>query len=102
MLVDDALFALLDRAPVQRDAGRVLQSEFHAFLHVVEDFRVEQQGLGRNATDMQTGATQVRIFLDQGGLQSKLPGANGRGVSRRSTADDGYVINCLWQVRAPF
>ena len=51
---------------------------------------------------MQTGATQVRIFLDEGGLQSKLAGANGRSVSRRSAADDGYVINCLWQVRAPF
>src|ERR1039458_5505070 len=102
MFVHDALFALLDRAPVQRNARRVLQSKLHAFLHVVEDFRIEQQRLGWNATDMQAGATQVRIFLDEGRLQSKLPGANGRSVSRRSAADDGYVVNGLWQVRAPF
>src|SRR5664280_553475 len=37
MFVHDALFALLDRAPVQRNARRVLQSKLHAFLHVVED-----------------------------------------------------------------
>ena len=42
VLVHDSLFALLDRAPVQRDAGRVLEPEFYAFLHVVKDFRVEQ------------------------------------------------------------
>ena len=60
VLVHDALLALLDRAPVQRDAGGVLQPEFRAFLHVVEDFGVEQQRLGWNATDMQAGAAQVR------------------------------------------
>src|ERR1035441_10041519 len=101
MFVHDALLALLDRAPVQRDTSRVFQAKFHAFLDVVENLCVEQQGLGRNATDMQAGAAQVGIFLDEGGLQPKLPGANRRSVSRGPAADDGYVVDCLWQVRAP-
>src|SRR5580698_10360564 len=48
VLVDDALLALLNIAPVQGDAGGVLQAEFRAFLSVVENFGVEQQRLGRN------------------------------------------------------
>ena len=35
MLVDDALLALLDGAPIQRDPGGIFQAEFRAFLHVV-------------------------------------------------------------------
>ncbi len=83
------------------DAGGVLQAEFRAFLHVVEDLGVEQQRLGRNAADVQAGAAQVRVFFDKRGLQAELAGANGRGVSGRSAADDGYVVDGLWQVLAP-
>ena len=102
VLVDDALLALLDGAPVQRDAGGVLHAEGGAILHVVEDFGVEQQGLGRDAADVQAGAAQVGVFLDQGGLQAELAGANGRGVSGGTAADDGYVVDSVSHCGAPF
>src|SRR5215472_13551114 len=101
VLVDDSLLALLDRRPVQRHSGRILQSEFRAFLHMVVDFGIEQQRLGGNAADVQTGAPQLLVLLDERRLQAQLSGAKGRGVSGRSAADDGYVINCFRQVRAP-
>ena len=101
MLVDDALLALLNVAPVQGDAGGIVQADLGAFLHVVVDFGVEQQSLGRDAADVEAGAAEFVVFLDECGLQSQLSGANGRGVSGRSAADDGYVVNRLWQVRAP-
>ena len=68
MLVHNALLALLDRAPVQRDAGGVLQAEFRAFFHVVVDFGIEQQGLGGNAADVQARPAQLVVFLDESGL----------------------------------
>ena len=101
VLVDDPLLALLDRSPVQSDAGSVLHAKLGAFLHVVVDFRVEQQGLGRNTADVQAGSAQLVVFLDKGGLQAELAGANGGGVSSRAAADDGYVINGVRQFRAP-
>src|SRR5580704_1182065 len=101
MLVDDPLLALLNDVPVQADAGGILQSELGAFLYVVKDLGVEEQSLGRDAADVQAGPAQDGVFLDESCLQSQLSGANGRGISGRSAADDGYVINRLNQVRAP-
>ncbi len=70
VLVDDALLALLNRAPVQRDAGGVLQAELGAFFHVVVDLGIEQQRLGRNAADMQAGSAQLVVLFDESCLQS--------------------------------
>jgi hypothetical protein len=50
---------------------------------------------------VQAGPAQLLVLFDHGGLQAQLSGAKGRGVSGRSAADDGYVINGVWQVRAP-
>ena len=42
-----------------------------AFFHVVIHFRIEKQGLSRDAADVQAGAAEVRVFLDKGGLQAQ-------------------------------
>ena len=102
VLVHDALFALLDGAPVQGDAGGVFEAEGGAVFHVVVDFGVEKQGLSGDAADVQAGSAEVGVFLDEGGLQPKLSGANGRGVSSRPAADDGYVVNGFSHRNAPF
>ncbi len=101
MLVDNSLLAILDRSPVHRDSRRIFQAKFRAFFYVVVDLGVKQQGLGRNTADMQTGAAEVWVFLDQRGLQAQLTRANGGGVSGRAAADDGYVINGVRQSSAP-
>jgi hypothetical protein len=60
---------------------------------VIEHFRIEKQGFSRNAADVQAGPTKVWVFFDQGRGKAKLAGANGGGVSSRTAADDGYVVN---------
>ena len=70
VLVYNALLALLDRAPVQGDAGRVLQPKFRAFLHVVVDLGVKQQRLGGNASDVQASSAQLVGLLDESCLES--------------------------------
>jgi hypothetical protein len=70
VLVNDSLLALLNARPVQGDSGSVFQAQFGAIFHVVIYFGVEQQRLGRNAADVQAGASQVGVFLDQGGLEA--------------------------------
>ncbi len=73
-----------------------------AVFHVVIDFGVEKQGLSRDAADVKAGSAEVRVFLDEGGLQPELSGANGGGVSGRAAADDGYVVESVSQFGAPF
>ena len=102
VLVDDALFALLDSAPIQGGTAQVLDAERVAVFHVVIDFGIEKQGLSRDTADVKAGSAEVGIFLDEGGLKPKLSGANGGGVSGRPAADDGYVVDCVSQCGAPF
>ena len=102
VLVDDALLALLDGAPVQLGAGDVLDAEGGAVFHVVIDFGIEKQGLSRDAADVQAGAAEVRVFLDEGGLQAKLPGADGRSVPGGPATDDGYIVDSVSHGGAPF
>ena len=68
----------------------------HGF-EMVPDLGIEQQRLGRNAAHVQTGAAQLVVFLDEADLQAPLAATDGRGVSGRAAADDGYVVDSLWQ-----
>ena len=51
-----------------------------------------QQRLGRNAADVQAGAAELGVFLDDRGLQAVLAGANGRGVAAGTAPDDDQVV----------
>ena len=47
---------------------------------------------------MQAGTAQFGVFFNQGSLQSVLAGANGSCIAAGTGADDGYVVDSLWQV----
>ena len=51
--------------------AQVLDAERVAVFHVVVDFGIEKQGLSRDAADVQAGAAEVGVFLDEGGLQAQ-------------------------------
>src|SRR4051812_31390010 len=69
---------------------------------MVGELRIEQQRLGRDAAHVQAGAAELVVFLDERGLQAKLAGADGGGVTGRAGANDGNVIDRLWQRSAPY
>jgi len=50
---------------------------------------------------VQARATELVIVFNESGLQSKLAGAERSRVSARASADDGDVINSVWQNSAP-
>jgi hypothetical protein len=68
---------------------------------MVIDFSMEQKSLGGNTTYMKAGATQLRVFFNDAGLESKLAGTEGSRVAARAGADNGNVINRVWQVMLP-
>ena len=50
-------------------------------LEVVPDFGVEEQGLGGDAADVEAGSAELVGALDERGLEAKLAGADGCGVT---------------------
>lgn len=50
-----------------------------------------QQGLGRDAADIQAGAAQGGAFIDEGDLEAELGGAEGANVAAGAGADDDEV-----------
>jgi hypothetical protein len=53
-----------------------------------------QQNFGGDTTDVQAGAAQERIFLNDDGLQSKFACANRGHVATRSAPDNRYIVLC--------
>jgi hypothetical protein len=51
-----------------------------------------QQRLGRDAADPEAGAAELRLALDDGGIQPALGGADRRHVAPRSPADHDQVM----------
>ena len=50
-----------------------------------------EQRFARDAADVQTGAAELLVLFDNGGLQSELPGADGGDITARSGADDDDI-----------
>ena len=96
-LVTIFVLALLDRGPVELARVDALDAEFLGVFQMVPKLGVEQQRLGRNAADVQAGAAEERVFFDERSLKAVLAGADGGGVSGRSAADDGDVIDGFGQ-----
>ncbi len=63
VLVDDALLARQHRRPVELEIGN-LDAKLIGVLQGVVDFGMVQQHLGRDAADVQAGAAQKSVFLD--------------------------------------
>ena len=87
VLIDDFLFARQDRRPIHFHIFHV-EAEFRGVLEGVVNFRVMQQHFGGDAADVQAGAADVGIFLNDRGFQSVLPGANRGYIAARSAADN--------------
>ena len=101
MLGHDLRLALLDGRPIQLARVHAFDTEFFRLFQVVPELGIEQQGLGRDAADVQAGAAEHVVLLDECGFQSILAGADGGGVAGRTTADDGDVINGFRQRSVP-
>jgi hypothetical protein len=99
---DDLGLAVKDFLPIQLALSQALDAVVFRMLEVVVDLRVEEERLGRNAADVKAGASQLRFFLNHGGFETILPGANGGRISGGPSADDGYVVDGFCQCRTPF
>ncbi len=97
MLGHDLRLAILHRCPVQLARVHALDAEFLRFFEMVPEFGIEQQRLGWNAAHVQAGPAEESIFLYKCSFQAPLACSDGGGVSRRSAADDGDVINSFRQ-----
>ena len=95
MLGDDGVFALEYRGPVECGCVDSLNTEVGGVLQVVPDLGVEEQGFGRDATDVQAGSAQLGGLFNQRDLQAVFCAANGRSIAGWSATDDRYVVDCL-------
>ncbi len=106
MLGDDLRLALLHDGPIHRRIAYVLDAELGGIPEMVEDLGAVEQGLRRDAADVQARSAELVVLLDQGRFESVLAGADRRRVAGRSTADDGNVVDLvfgpLWQMLAPY
>ena len=96
--VDDAVLARQRRWPIQFEFGDVDAKFFGVFERVV-DFRVVQQDLGGDATDVKTGPSEETVLFDDQSLQAPLRGADGGHVTAGSAADDSQIVR--WQEQPP-
>src|SRR4051812_10855940 len=102
VLGHDLRLAADDGAPVELHVLGTDHAELFAFFQVVCKLRVEQQRLGRDAAHVQAGAAELVVFLNEGDFQAKLAGADGGCVTGRAGANDGNVVDRLWQRSAPY
>jgi hypothetical protein len=78
-------FLQVDRRVAETDAVRRHGGR------LVDDPGGVQQGLGRNAADIEANAAQHRVTLDQGDPQPEVGGAKGGGVPARARAQHDNV-----------
>ncbi len=101
VLGHDLVFAVLNVLPVQLACAQAVNAVFFGGFQMVKHLGIKQQGFRRDAANVQACAAELVLFFDEAGLQSKLAGAESGCVSAGAAADDGYVINRLWQSSAP-
>ena len=87
---DDLVFVFVEGGEVELGV-RDGDAEGGGGARAVQHFRGLQQRLGGDATDVQAGAAGERVFLDHGGLEAQLGGADGSDVATGPAADDGEV-----------
>src|SRR5690348_13499313 len=91
VLLHHFIFARHHRGPVDLHVF-YFKAEFLGALEVIVDIGVMQKNLCRNATDVQAGPAEKRVFFDHRSLQSPLRGANRGNVSARTAPDDHKII----------
>ena len=101
VLGDDLVLAVLNIFPVQLARAQSVNAVFFRGLEMVINLGIEEKRFGRDAANVQARAAELVFFFDQAGLQPKLAGAEGGRVSAGPSADNGNVINRIWQGSAP-
>ena len=61
------------------------------FLRLIDHLGGVQQGLGRNAADIEADAAERRVTFHQHGLESQVRGPERAAVAARSRADDEHL-----------
>src|SRR5688572_5643492 len=86
----DFVFAFLNVGKGELNSRR-LHAEVSCVLHLFVDVGGHQHLLRGNAATQSAGATEACIFLNNGGFQTELPGANGGYVTAGTAADNRYI-----------
>ena len=93
MLLNDFVFARQDICPIDLQPAN-LKPQFRPILEVIVYVGVVQQNLRRNASDMQTSASEKRVLLHDDGLQSKFASPDRRHIPSRTAPDNRHIILC--------
>jgi len=95
---DDLVLALDHLRDIEARALNLDAVACELVLHMMVMLGRIEQGLGRNAADIQTGAAERRltvladIFIDNGHAHAELGAANGPHIAGRAGTDDNYVV----------
>ena len=73
------------RADADAEVGEMI-------ARILEHVRGMQQGLRRNAADVEAGAAMGLALLDDGGLEAELGGPDGADVAAGTGADDDEIV----------
>ena len=90
---DDAVLALHHRGQVEFDLGQDDAVAGRLVLGLLEEFAGIEQGLARDAADVQAGAAERLGFplLDAGDFLAELGGPDGGDVPAGAAADDDQI-----------
>ena len=91
MLLDDLVLAREHRGPVDLHVFD-FEAELFGALKVVVNIGVVQKYFCGDAADVQAGAAEKGILLDDGGFQAPLAGADRGDVAARPAADNYQII----------
>ncbi len=99
VLFYDFVFARKDIAPIDLQAAD-LEAQLRAVFEMVVNVGVMEQHFGGDAADVQAGAAEEGIFLDDYGLEAQFAGTDGGHIPARSAADNCHVVLC--HAQSPF
>ena len=88
--IKDFILAFEHLCPVGFDLAGDLHAEVSGMAGRVQNFRTGNQGLGRYATDIQTGTAEVALF-DQSGFQTLLTGFDRCNITAGAGTDNADI-----------
>lgn len=88
----DGIFVAHHCRQVEADAGDADAVRGQTVHRVGVFFGTDEQGFGRDAADIEAGATQGRAKFDAGGFHAQLRGANGGDIAAGAGTDNDEVI----------
>ena len=90
--VDHLVLVAQHHLEIEADLTRPDTVIGHAVAGLVEQMRGVQQGLRRDAADIETGAAQAAALLDAGDLHAELRRLDGTDIAARPAADHHEIV----------